>query len=72
MEAMGSIFKFVFARLREPSTWAGLGTIAVAVGSNGGAALFTQLGTVVPMILGTVAMVVPDKGATPSSASEKN
>jgi len=51
---------FIAARLREPSTWAGLAAIAATLGHAGGAALIGQLGAVLAPVLGGVAVVVSD------------
>lgn len=57
---MGQILKFLFARLKEPSTYAGMAAVAVSVGHPGGAELIHQLGKWVPMVLGAVAIAVPE------------
>ena len=48
------------ARLREPSTWAGLAAIAATLGHAGGAQLIGQIGAVLAPLFGGVAVVVAD------------
>ena len=53
---MVNILKFVVARLREPSTYAGIAALAVALGHPGGAALIGKVGDIIGPILGAVAV----------------
>lgn len=49
-------------RLREPSTWAGLGGIAVAVGAN--PTKVNAVSAIVAALLSAVAIFLPEKGTT--------
>lgn len=55
-----ALLVFIAARLREPSTWAGLAAIAATLGHAGGAQLIGQIGAVLAPLLGGVAVVVAD------------
>jgi hypothetical protein len=57
------MFKWIIDRMREPSTWAGLATIAVSLGHAGGAALIGQIASVIVPIIGAVAVVLPETNA---------
>lgn len=55
------MLSWFFARLREPSTWAGLATIAVSLGHPGGATLINTIAEIVIPIVGAVAVVMPER-----------
>lgn len=61
------MWKFILARLKEPSTWAGLATIAVSVGHPGGAALIGTISSVLVPVLGGLAVALPES----SSAADR-
>lgn len=55
------MFKWILARLKEPSSWAGIATVAVSLGHPGGAALISTIAEVIVPILGAIAVVLPEK-----------
>lgn len=55
------MWKFILARLKEPSTWAGLATVAVSLGHPGGAALIGTISSILVPVLGGIAVVLPEK-----------
>lgn len=54
------MWKFFLARIKEPSTWAGLATMAVSLGHPGGAALIGTISSVLVPVLGGLAVVLPE------------
>lgn len=51
---------FLRARLREPSTYAGLAALAAALGHATGSRLIVDIGAILAPIFGGVAVIIPD------------
>lgn len=58
---MNPIFKNILARMREPSTWSGLGIIAAMIGVPTGT--FSLITQVCMGVAGLVAVAVPEAKA---------
>tara|TARA_R100000808_G_scaffold19036_1_gene41493 strand:- start:1294 stop:1476 length:183 start_codon:yes stop_codon:yes gene_type:complete len=57
-----ALVKILIARLREPSTMAGLGAILAAVGINVGEEMMTHVVTAVGALAGVAGMLLREKG----------
>jgi hypothetical protein len=55
------MFSWLLNRMKEPSTWAGLATIAVSLGHPGGATLIHTIAEIVIPLVGAVAVVMPER-----------
>jgi hypothetical protein len=53
--------KTVFARFKEPSTWAGLAAVLAALGLGLPAELWQQIATTGMAVAGLLAMVLPER-----------
>ena len=56
-----NIAHFILARLKEPSTYAGLSGIALALGVSG--ELYAAASTAIAGVAGLIAMILSDKSA---------
>ena len=53
--------KTIFARFKEPSTWAGLAAVLAALGLGLPAELWQQIATTGMAVAGLLAMVLPER-----------
>ena len=56
---MSALLDWLIARLKEPSTWAGIGAVAVAIGG----ALQGHTDQLATVIAGALAVVLPEQGS---------
>lgn len=61
---------FMYRRLKEPSTWAGMAAIAVSLGHPGGGALIGSLSEWVVPLLGAAAIALPEANTESASSDD--
>ena len=59
---MSGLISIVVAKLREPSTWVGLGSLVTAIGWNIKPELWAQISGIAMGIGGLLAVILSEKG----------
>jgi hypothetical protein len=65
-----ALLAFVLARLREPSSYAGLGAILAAAGLHPSQALLGSAVNAAVALAGLAAVLLPEQGTPPASPSK--